>query len=282
VAAPPAEIEITSELVGSLVRDQHQDLADLPLAYFNSGWDNALYRLGDDFLVRLPRRALGATLNEREVKALPRLAPHLPLPVPVPLRQGAPGRGYPWHWSITRFLTGEVPADGRLPEAAARQLAEFLRALHAVPLFPGEINRYRGGDLRELDAALRDRAEKLNAPAFVLDKVWPRALAAPFPGRIGWIHGDLHNRNLLLAGDELAAVLDWGDVTHGDPATDLAVFYLADDPASCFELYGADKPTRARAAGWAARFALTFREAGLGGDGLLGAASHRLLKALDD
>src|SRR5262245_57438752 len=129
---PDAEVDIDADLVRRLLVDQHPDLADLALEEVGEGWDNSIFRLGDDFVVRLPRRELSAHLVENEQRWLPRLAPALPLAVPVPLRVGAPGRGYPWRWSISPWLPGAVvgecpPDDWR---DAAERLGEFVAALH--------------------------------------------------------------------------------------------------------------------------------------------------------
>jgi len=98
---PAAEHDVDASLVHALLREQHSDLAGLPLVDAGHGWDNSLYRLGDDLLVRLPRRRASADLIEQECRWLPELAPRLPMATPVPLRIGRPGCGYPWAWSIT-------------------------------------------------------------------------------------------------------------------------------------------------------------------------------------
>src|SRR5262245_13476824 len=105
---PPAEIEITQGLVRDLLLDQHPDLADLPLLEVAGGWDNARFRLGRSLAVRLPRRAVAVPLLENEHRWLPQLAPLLPLPIPVALRTGKAGRGYPWPWSIRQWIEGET------------------------------------------------------------------------------------------------------------------------------------------------------------------------------
>ena len=53
---PAAEVDVSRELVGRLLADQHQDLAGRPVEFLANGWDNAMFRLGDDLLARLPRR----------------------------------------------------------------------------------------------------------------------------------------------------------------------------------------------------------------------------------
>src|SRR5690349_3749399 len=100
IGTPAAECAIDTAFVAELIADQHPDLAHLPLHVVDAGWDNALFRLGDQLAVRLPRRAVAAPLIAHEQTWLPRLADRLSLPVPVPYRLGTPARGYPWRWSV--------------------------------------------------------------------------------------------------------------------------------------------------------------------------------------
>ena len=127
---PEAEVVVDTETVRALLRTQHPDLCDLPLAEVAVGWDNFIFRLGETMAVRLPRRAASATLLEHEQHWLPIIARHLPISVPAPLRIGTPGEQYPWQWSIVPWLSGQ-PADlAPLDADQAKPLAHFLRALH--------------------------------------------------------------------------------------------------------------------------------------------------------
>src|SRR5947209_3358610 len=105
---PPVELEIDEALVRRLLSAQHPDLAERSISLAASGWDNAIFRLGHDLAVRMPRRAIGATLIEHEQRWLPTLAPSLPVPIPTPVRVGAPGQDYPWRWSVTPWFEGET------------------------------------------------------------------------------------------------------------------------------------------------------------------------------
>lgn len=128
ISTPQSEFEIDSSLVHGLLTEQHTDLAHLPLYPVDTGWDNAIFRLGNQWSVRLPRRQIAATLIEHEQTWLPQLPP-LPIPIPVPYRLGYPGQGYPWKWSILPWLTG-VTADQQEPNAKeAQRFASFLRSL---------------------------------------------------------------------------------------------------------------------------------------------------------
>ena len=154
---PAAEHPIDAALVRRLLETQHPDLAELPLVEVACGWDNVIYRLGDAWSVRLPRRALAVSFTRNEQRWLPRLAPTLPLPVPVPVRLGAPGCGYPWTWSVCPWFEGETAADAALDlERAARELGAFLAALHQPAPADAPHNPFRGGPLgdRELPPRL--------------------------------------------------------------------------------------------------------------------------------
>ena len=228
---PAAEVEVSAGLVRRLLAAQHPDLAPLPVTVLANGWDNVLCRIGPDLIARLPRRAAAVQLIRHELAWLPVLAPRLPLPVPAPVRAGHPGPGYPWPWSIVPFLPGraawlEPPAD--LQDAAAC-LGGFLAALHAPAPPDAPANPSRGIPLAQrhetviqnLDA-VADRAGRVAVLA-----AWEAALAAPaWAGPPVWLHGDLHPGNILVHQGRLSGVIDFGDVTAGDPATDLAVAWM--------------------------------------------------------
>jgi aminoglycoside phosphotransferase (APT) family kinase protein len=262
--APPPDLHVDEELAARLVAAQHPDLAG-PVRLVANGWDNAMFRLGEAYAIRMPRRtaAVGLMLNEQ--RWLPVLAPRLPVAIPAPVRVGrpAPELGYDVPWSIVPWLDGviaiefDAPARGR----AAVQLAEFVVAL-GVPAPPdAPVNPYRGVPLADRDDAVRARLASGRVPdAARLVDVWERALATSvWAGQKLWLHGDLHPTNLLLTSTgSLAAVVDFGDVTAGDPATDLATAWLTfDGPARRIFRAGierrraTDDATWDRARGWA-------------------------------
>lgn len=284
---PDAEVTITSTLVGDLLTEQHPDLADLPCHLAVNGWDNATFRLGDDLAVRLPRRAVAAELVLHERRVLPALAGSLPLPVPVPVRHGAPGAGYPWSWQVVPWFDGETAEVEPLPPATAPTLGRFLRALHRPAPEDAPTNPFRGVPLADRGDPFRQRVAALDrrgVDTVPLREAFARAVDAPGSSEPCWVHGDLHPRNLLLRGRDLAAVLDWGDVTGGDPATDLAVGWLAydaDGRRALRETYAVDDPDRwVRAAGWAAHLAAALLDAGLTDDPALAAIGVRAVAAL--
>jgi aminoglycoside phosphotransferase (APT) family kinase protein len=146
VGIPAADVNIDARLVRALLDEQHPDLANLPLFDVETGWDNVVYRLGDDLAVRLPRRAIAAALVDHEQRWLPELAPGLPLPVPTPVRIGRPGCGYPWSCTVTRWLTGQTAAamPSYDPLIAANELGAFLCAFHRPAPSDAPRNRVRG------------------------------------------------------------------------------------------------------------------------------------------
>jgi len=266
-AMPAAELPLSPALVRRLLAEQHPDLADLPVEVLANGWDNLVCRLGDDLLVRLPRRAASAALVAHEQRWLPELAACLPLPVPAPVRTGRPGAGYPWAWSVVPYLRGEIaartpPAD---PYAAALALGGFLRALH-VPAPPdAPANPVRGIPLAGRAAGVGRQLPHLEgAERAAAGRLWEAAVAAPaWDGPPLWLHGDLHPANVLIDAGAVAAVIDFGDVTGGDPATDLAVAWMLLPARAAREefrrAYGrADGATWLRARGWALALALVF------------------------
>lgn len=276
-------------LVRSLLADQHPDLADLPLAALDAGWDNVSWRLGSGHVVRLPRRAAAAPLAVKEQRWLPQLAPQLPLPVPVPVRVGRPGTGYPWPWSVVPWLDGTSADRATLgsPADVAERLGRFLRALHTAASPGAPRNPFRDVPLVDRADAFTTRADLLAGQADVarLRPVWDRGCCAPaWPGPPVWIHGDLHPANILVGAGTVVAVVDWGDLCAGDPATDLAGGWLLLPEAALPVLVdaygGVDGATWARARGWAVLFGLMLLTIGLEGSATYEAVARSALDRL--
>ncbi|HET6261216.1 MAG TPA: aminoglycoside phosphotransferase family protein, partial [Chloroflexia bacterium] len=234
----PNEVDTDVALVRRLLAAQFPHWADLPLEPVPSaGTDNAIYRLGDDMAVRLPRIEWATAQVDKEHRWLPLLAPHLPLAIPVPLAKGAPGEGYPWRWSVYRWLEGENATVESITDLrqAARDLAEFVAALQRIDATPGPPpgphNFGRGEPLAMRDArtraAIADLQEHGILDSYTLTAVaeaWDAALQSPaWEGPPVWIHGDLQPGNLLAVEGRLRAVIDFGGLGVGDPACDLIV-----------------------------------------------------------
>lgn len=284
---PDPDVSITPELARTLLRTQHPDLADLPIEYVQDGWDNAVMRLGPDLALRLPRRAIAAWLAFVEQKWLPVVAKDLPLPVPAPVRKGAPGSGYPYVWSVVPWLEGEMAALAPLAASEGEQLAAFLRALHQPAPPDAPHNRFRGVPLGERADAFEDRVRQIEArrgkrlPAHIR-AIWDEALAAPIDSPRAWFHGDLHGRNVLTRGGRLAAVIDWGDMAAGDAACDLASVWMLLEGRKAREqalaAYGATTDAITRARGWAVLMGVMM----LAGDARLSAHGFQTLERLRD
>jgi aminoglycoside phosphotransferase (APT) family kinase protein len=264
---PAAEIEVEEDLVHALLAAQHPDLADRPLRLLANGWDNVSYRLGTDLVVRLPRRQVAAVLIEHEQRWLPVLAPRMPLPIPAPVRIGRPEGAYPWSWSVVRWQPGRLAASTAItdPAAEARRLGAFTAALHRPAPADAPVNPVRGGPLHERAFAVEERLERLAAvvDTAAVHRRWEESVAAgPWSGPPMWLHGDLHTANLLVNDGAISAVIDFGDITGGDPATDLAVAWMLfepDDRATFRAACGtSDDDTWRRACGWALHLALAY------------------------
>ena len=259
---PSAEVDISPELVRRLLAAQHPDLAGEVIALETAGWDNAIYRLGSDLSVRLPRRLLSSQLVVNEQRWLPSIADRVAVQVPVPVRHGAPTAFYPWPWSITPWFRGTVvdswPRSART--SLAGPLAAFLLAFGDVAPDDAPPNPFRGVPLANRDESMRERFRSGHVPhPDAAERLWDRALGQrAWDGPRLWVHGDLHPANLLTHQGRLQAVLDFGDLTSGDPATDLAAAWLVFDATGRERFRAAidrsrptDDATWQRAAGWA-------------------------------
>lgn len=264
---PAAEVEVTEDLVRQLLTDQKPELAAEPIIDLAHGWDNISFRVGDDLVARFPRRQLAAGLVENEARWLPTFADRLPLPIPAPTFLGRPGRGFPWSWVLAPWIEGVSAATaGDLDlTGCARDLGLFMRALHQPAPDEAPFNPFRGVPLQTRDEVTRRRIEMLgeSIDPQAVAVLWEEALRTPpHRGPALWIHGDLHPHNLLVEGGKLSGVVDFGDVTAGDPATDLAVAWMLFGPADrelLMASYGkADEECWARAKGWALALALAY------------------------
>ncbi|MET1076238.1 MAG: aminoglycoside phosphotransferase family protein [Umezawaea sp.] len=258
------EIDIDTHLVRALLADRFPRWADLPVrAVPSTGTDNAMFRLGDDLAVRLPRVGWAVKGVELEQRWLPVLAPHLPVAIPDPVALGAPACGYPWPWSVYRWLPGTNPVLDALadPHALAVAVADFVTALRAVDT-TGAPAAGRGVPLARRDTGTRQAIAQL---AGVVDTdavtgAWEEALRAPvWDGEPVWVHGDLSPGNLLLTDDTLSAVIDFGALGVGDPACDLISAWNLLPPharGTLRDALDADDATWARGRGWALTIAL--------------------------
>jgi aminoglycoside phosphotransferase (APT) family kinase protein len=287
---PAAEVSIDAATIRALLQAQHPDLAHLPLVPIQAGWDNSLFRLGEDLAVRLPRRALAANLILHEQRWLPLLAERVgPLKVPVPVRIGVAQLGYPWAWSIVPWIEGETSDLAPLARDQAEVLGSFFERLHRPAPSEAPLNPYRGVALAQRAEAFRAHCERLRGRSTSIDasiiEIWSEALAAPIDVAATWIHGDLHPRNVLSVRGRIEGIIDWGDLAQGDRASDLsAVWMLLPSIESRHRAIAAcptvSRATWVRAKGWAAFYAAIFLDAALHSDAGMVAMAERTIERL--
>ena len=269
------EAGITAGLIRDLLRDQHPDLAELPLREVRGGWGNQMWRLGDELAVRIQRMDTDPGHQLKERRWLPLLAPRLPLAIPVPVRSGAPSGRFPKLWTVMTWVPG-LPLDhGSISRGAhaADTLAGFLRALHVEAPAEAPIATDRGAHPRNCTDGFENFFQAVVPDDIAADvrAVWDDAVAAPaWEGPPVWVHGDLHPANVVVADGTLAGVVDFGDMFAGDPAVDLAAAWVllpAGVAARFFTAYAAaDEATIRRARGLAAAKSLFLMLMGQNGD----------------
>lgn len=262
MTTPPT---INTGLVRALIDSQFPKWRAEPIRpVAHSGVDNRTFYLGADMLVRLPSQAGYAPQVAREQRWLPWLAPQLPLPIPTPLAEGTPGQGYPFRWSVYRYLPGTSMApDGQVPDGVPEALAGFLLELQALPAAggpePGPQNYHRGGQLSVYRTQSEEALVRLNSRQdldWAHERLLAALAAAPPVGaaQARWLHGDIAPGNLLLNEGKLAAVIDFGLMAVGDPACDYAIAWTnfnATQRAAFRRALGADDDSWLRAQGWA-------------------------------
>ncbi|MGE4114916.1 MAG: phosphotransferase [Candidatus Nanopelagicales bacterium] len=261
------EVPIDLSLVRALLDEQHPQWSGLTLREIAAtGTDHRLFRLGDDLLARIPRIAWAADQARQDARCLPLLAEHLHTTLPEQVALGRPGHGYPWEWSVVRWLPGRPP-DRRDPAdraAVARDLGRVCADLSAVPIEGGPVAGVDGGSrgvpLASRDeltrAAIAHMSDELHGPSLLA--VWRDAVTAPVAATASWLHGDLTANNLLVDDVDgalrLAAVIDWGPVGVGDAAADAAAawaFLTADERPAFRAAAAYDDATWRRGRGWA-------------------------------
>jgi aminoglycoside phosphotransferase (APT) family kinase protein len=257
------EVQIDVALVRRLLAAQFPQWADLPIRpAVPQGWDNRTFHLGADLSVRLPSASGYIQQVEKEHRWLPTLARHLPLAIPVPLAQGVPGEGYPFPWSIYRWIDGQTASVERIADLAqfATDLAHFLVALQEIDAAggppPGPHNFYRGAPLDIYDAETRQALVALDGliDTDTARAVWETALQTTWQRAPVWFQGDVAVGNLLVKNGRLHAVIDFGTSGVGDPACDTVIAWTFLSGASREAFYAAlplDRDTWARGRGWA-------------------------------
>ena len=257
------KIDITDELVQKLIASQFPEWAHLPIKPVKrSGWDNRTFHLGKTMLVRLPSAQCYAAKVEKEQFWLPKLAPHLPLPIPTALAMGKPNEDYPFNWSVYAWIPGQQASKQTIFSifTFAKDLAHFLKTLQKIDTTGGPIagahNFYRGGNLAVYDEQTQQALTLLKnrTDITIFEKTWNKALRSTWQNPPVWVHGDIAPGNLLVKDGKLCAVIDFGGLSIGDPACDYAIAwtFLSPQARDIFkEALQVDEATWARARGWA-------------------------------
>jgi aminoglycoside phosphotransferase (APT) family kinase protein len=257
--SPSDALKIDIPLVTHLIASQFPQWAHLPVSPVAlSGWDNRSFHLGTDMTVRLPGAEPYARAVNKEQTWLPRLAAHLPLPIPQPVALGEPDQHSPWRWSVYRWLNGEIATSERISDLDrfAIDLAGFLRAPQKIATAGGPARKLRGGSLDlwndQAEAVIDALASTVDAAA--VTSIWQSALAAPFTNQPVWYHGDIAAGNLLVQEGKLCAVIDFGGVGVGDPGCDMTIAWTLLGPSSrqlFRETLGVEDAVWNRGRGWA-------------------------------
>lgn len=261
----PQEVNITVELARRLIDSQFPQWSHLPITpVAESGWDNRTFHLGEELSIRLPSAEEYNRQVEKEQKWLPKIAPHLPLPIPQPIARGIPTEEFPWSWSIYQWLEGvsanQLSLSDMASDTIAVQLAQFLSAFHrydahGAPV-PGLHNWWRAAHTSVYDAEtkslIKDLSEFINADKAT--SLWNRAISSTWQHDPVWVHGDVASGNILIKDDKISAIIDFGCMGIGDPACDLTIawtFFKGDSRRLFKENLPLDDETWARARGWA-------------------------------
>ena len=234
------EIELGPDRARALIEAQFPELNGSSVREVAAGWDNVVHLVDERWAFRFPRRAIAVPGVHREIATLARLARHLPLPIPEPRFIGAPTDEYPWPWFGADYLPGKELADSGLPDdrrvELGTSLGAFLRALHApalasriAPSLP--VDPMRRADMgfripharRRLDQVIQ---AGMWVPTDAVERLLTDAIGLPPPSRTLVSHGDLHMRHVLVDEQGRATgIIDWGDVSAGDPSADLSIAY---------------------------------------------------------
>jgi aminoglycoside phosphotransferase (APT) family kinase protein len=228
------EVEVHVELAAELLSDL-EGLSVDRVELLGAGWDNVAYLVDDSLVFRFPQRAVAARIMENELRALPSLAPRLPLPIPRPTYVGGPCARYPWRFAGYPRLRGTTACRTSLRSIApglVEPLAGFLEALHAIPGAQAiaEPDAFGKLDLAVTKERITARLEQAAAGGWLdgIDALRAILSLSPpcTPERIVVCHGDLYARHLLVDEGVLTGVIDWGDVHRGDPSVDLSIAWM--------------------------------------------------------
>jgi len=254
------ELDISTKMVDHLIKQQCPQYNTLSLKRIpSSSTVHALYQLGQQFVVRLPR--IQATQGiEKEWAWLKHLSPHLDISISEPIFRGNPSEFYPWPWLISHYYPGITPSFEKQNEHSwlAIALADFLNQFHKIPLIEDAPQSRRGVPLKDLDKQTRQEIVSIGDEfdTTKLVKLWQTfSNLSTWEHEPVWVHGDMLPGNILVNHQMISAVIDFSDVGTGDPACDLIIAWALFNKHSraIFKkhLQNIDENTWLRGKGWA-------------------------------
>lgn len=228
------KFNITPFLARKLINEQFPEYSHLPITEVEKqGHDNRTYRLGNDLLIRMPTDKAYALKVPKEQELLPKLAPHLSISIPVPVKMGLPSKDYAYPFSIYRWLEGTsinlLTLDDKVTMHLAYDLAKFLKELQSIKDIvgpePGQHNWWRGDHVSVYDKGFREQVSNL---VKIIDftkasNLWDSACNTKWRNNPVWVHGDFAIGNMLMQNGKLSAIIDFGGIAVGDPACDLVI-----------------------------------------------------------
>ncbi|MCT4638499.1 MAG: phosphotransferase [Bacteroidales bacterium] len=283
-------MDVTEDIVKSLIEQQFGDMKKLPVRFLDSGADNNNYLLGNQYLVRLPKDKDAAALINNEIKWLPYLQNRLNIDIPVPHRVGEPTDTFLWNWTITPWFRGDTADISAIDNREISVVTDFLKTLHSYAPKDAPINPYRGVALTKKAADVQERINRLKTRTDLITnkitQLWETAINEPVPEYKTLIHGDLHPKNIITSNRKIKAVIDWGDITTGDPANDIAILWMLfnDKTAinNALKQYGASQSLINRSIGWAIFFGTLFLDTGLNTNPQYTNTGHQTLTTLNN
>ena len=256
-------MQINEALLKKLIQEQFPDWQGLPVqAVANSGWDNRTFHLGTEMLIRLPCDEEHAPPIMKEYQWLPTLAKNLSIEITTPIALGQPSSTYPWYWTINHWIDGDTASKQNIQDMNlfAKELAEFLNQFRKIDSSggpeAGAHNFYRGGSLKAYDQEMQIAIPKIKDidQRQVAKELWNDALSTEWQQKPVWVHGDLAVGNILVYQGKLRAIIDFGQLAVGDPASDLVIawnFFSGDSRKLFKNTVNLDQNTWKRALGWA-------------------------------
>lgn len=256
-------MNIDINLVQLLIEEQFpewQHLSIMPVE--KSGWDSRTFHLGKELSIRLPSSEKYVSQILKEFEWLPRLNKHLSYQITLPIALGKPSNSYPWHWSINRWIEGDMVTRisisdiNNFAKELGNLLYEFERTDASGGPVAGKHNFHRCGRLAVYDEDMRRALPNIqdNGLKLLIQKIWEQALSSQWEKNPVWVHGDLACGNILVKKGRLTAVIDFGQLAIGDPACDLVIawnFFDRESREVFRKFVNLDKNTWTRAMGWA-------------------------------